>query len=130
MFIMKKFLENFLKINLIAFSSLIPMKNFSQTLENGLLDSCISNYDSLKIHLLDRNKDKKIDKLFCWCYFKQNKIFVQSKDDDFDGYFEFGNYIFIDNEKYGLTNLKKNSLDQISQGVGDFSEGKHEIYKK
>ncbi|KHO55250.1 MAG: hypothetical protein QT10_C0004G0037 [archaeon GW2011_AR19] len=87
------------------------------------------NYDSIKVNLSDRNKDKKIDKIDYICYLPKGEIISgQSQDNNFDESFETGKYRSF-NKNGILESVGDFSLNFLSKAVKNYSEGVHKFYK-
>ena len=118
--------ETGISILSLAFSS----KAAAQDLNISPVYSYFFNYDSVKVNLLDRNKDKKIDKIDYICYLSKGEIIRgQSQDDNFDEHFESGKYKSF-NKNGLLESAGDFSLNFLSKAVKNYSAGAHKFYKR
>ena len=128
--ITKKLTKILVKTGLSIFSWAFSAQAAAQDLNISPFYSYFFNYDSVKVNLLDRNKDKKIDKIDYICYLSKGEtIRGQSQDDNFDEHFEFGKYKSFNKEGL-LERAGDFSLNFLSKAVKNYSAGAHKFYKK
>jgi len=119
-----------IKTGIGLFSLAFSAKAVAQDLKISPFYSYFFNYDSIKVNLSDRNRDKKIDKVDYVCYLpKGETIRGQSQDNNFDESFEFGKYQYFD-KKGLLESVGDFSLNFLSKAVKNYSEGAHKFYKR
>mgnify|MGYP001566717957 FL=1 len=127
---MNKLTKILVKTSIGVFSLAFSAQGIAQDLKINSVYSYFFDYDSIKVNLLDRNKDKKIDKIDYICYLPEGEtIRGQSQDNNFDESFETGKYKSF-NKNGILESVGDFSLNFLSKAVKNYSEGAHKFYKR
>ncbi len=116
-------------ISLVVLFSFLPLKSRAQNIKNGFFSLDTLNYDSLTVQLADRNNDKNNDKIIYVYYMPESKLVLESKDNDFDGFFESGDYKSFNN-KGTMVSTGRIYLDDISQVIKDLQKREYKVNRR